>query len=111
MIIKEAKRDKATVLSIEGRIDSVSSSELEKKLITLIETGGVKDIVMDFDAMDYISSAGLRVLLMAAKKTGKLGGKVVLCGLCANVKEVFDISGFTNIFGIYASKEEAAAAM
>ena len=111
MIIREAKREKATVLVIEGRIDSVSSAELEKKLITLIETGGVKDIVLDFDAMDYISSAGLRVLLMAAKKTGKLGGKVVLCGLCANVKEVFDISGFSNIFGIYASQEEAAASI
>lgn len=111
MNIKEAKREKATVLMIEGRIDSVSSADLEKKLIALIETGGVKNIVLDFDAMDYISSAGLRVLLMAAKKTGKLNGKVVLCGLCANVKEVFDISGFTNIFGIFSSLEEAAAAM
>jgi anti-anti-sigma factor len=110
MNIKEAKKDKATILVIEGRIDSASSAELEKRLAALIETGGVKDILLDFGAMDYISSAGLRVLLMAAKKTGKLGGKVVLSGLCANVKEVFDISGFSNIFGIYLSQEEAYAA-
>jgi anti-anti-sigma factor len=111
MNIREAKRDNATILTLEGRIDSANSTMLEKKLIALIETDGVKDIVMDFGAMDYISSAGLRVLLMAAKKTGKLGGKVVLCCLCANVKEVFDISGFSNIFGIYATQEEAVNAL
>jgi anti-anti-sigma factor len=110
MNIKETKKDKATVLVVEGRIDSGTSAELEKKLIALIETGGVKDIAMDFSAMDYISSAGLRVLLMAAKKAGKLGGKVVLAGLSANVKEVFDISGFSNIFSIFASQEEAVKA-
>lgn len=107
MNIKETKSDNAMVLIIEGRIDSGTSAVLEKKLIAMIETDGVKDIAMDFSAMDYISSAGLRVLLMAAKKAGKLGGKVVLAGLSANVKEVFDISGFSNIFSIYASQDEA----
>lgn len=107
MNIKEIKSGNATVLIIEGRIDSGTSAILEKKLIAMIETDGVKDIAMDFSSMDYISSAGLRVLLMAAKKAGKLGGKVVLAGLSANVKEVFDISGFSNIFSIYASQDEA----
>lgn len=111
MNIKETKKDKATVLVVEGRIDSGTSAELEKKLIAMIEADGVKDIALDFSAMEYISSAGLRVLLMAAKKAGKLGGKVVLSGLSANVKEVFDISGFSNIFNIYASQEEAVKAL
>ncbi|MEA4890106.1 MAG: STAS domain-containing protein [Clostridiaceae bacterium] len=110
MNIKETKKNKVTVLVVEGRIDSTTSAELEKKLISLIETDGVKDIAMDFTAMDYISSAGLRVLLMAAKKAGKLGGKAVLAGLNANVKEVFDISGFSNILSIYTSQEEAVKA-
>ncbi|MEN6315557.1 MAG: STAS domain-containing protein [Clostridiaceae bacterium] len=107
MDIKEIKKDKATLLAVEGRIDSSTSAALEKKLIALIDTDRVKDVIMDFSAMDYISSAGLRVLLMAAKKAGKLGGKVVLVGLNSNVKEVFDISGFSNIFSIFASQEEA----
>jgi len=107
MDIKETKKDKATLLAVEGRIDSSTSSALEKKLIALIDNDRVKDVIMDFSAMDYISSAGLRVLLMAAKKAGKLGGKVVLVGLNSNVKEVFDISGFSNIFSIFASQEEA----
>lgn len=107
MDIKETKKDKVTLLAVEGRIDSSTSAALEKKLIALIDTDRVKDVIMDFSAMDYISSAGLRVLLMAAKKAGKLGGKVVLVGLNSNVKEVFDISGFSNIFSIFASQEEA----
>jgi anti-anti-sigma factor len=107
MNIKEIKNDKVTILAVEGRIDSGTSAELEKALITLIETDGIKNILMDLSAMDYISSAGLRVLLMAAKRTGKLGGKVVLAGLNANVREVFDISGFSNIFSIYDSQAEA----
>lgn len=106
MIIKEDKKGLATVLTIEGRLDSITSGILEKKFLTVIGAGE-KNIVVDFTGMDYISSAGLRVLLMAAKKTGKLGGKVVLAALCANVKEVFDIAGFTSIFTITDSQEEA----
>ena len=109
MNIKQAKKDKATVLGIEGRLDSSTSGELEKVFITIIEAGE-KNIVVDFAGMDYISSAGLRVLLMAAKKTSKLGGKVVLTALSANVKEVFDIAGFTSIFTILASQEEGLKA-
>ncbi len=106
MNIKEDKQGKAIILTIEGRLDSSTSSTLEKKLISMIEDGG-KDIILDFTDMDYISSAGLRVLLMAAKMVGKVGGRVVLAALSSNVKEVFDIAGFTNIFTIFASLEEA----
>lgn len=106
MNIKEVKNDKATVVMIEGRLDSSTSGELEKKLLTIMDAGE-KNIVVDFAGMDYISSAGLRVLLMAAKKTSKLGGKVVLAALSANVKEVFDIAGFTSIFTIAASQQKA----
>ncbi len=110
MNIKETKKDKATLLVVEGRIDSGTSALLEKKLLSMIDQGAEKNIILDFKSMDYISSAGLRVLLMAAKKAGKLGGKVVLACLNTNVKEVFDIAGFSNIFNIYASSEEALSA-
>lgn len=110
MEIKEVKKNQVMVLVVEGRLDSSTSGTLEKKLITMIEAGE-KNLVFDFAGMDYISSAGLRVLLMAAKKTGKLGGKVVLASLNPNVKEVFDIAGFTNIFTIFGSQEEAVKAI
>jgi anti-anti-sigma factor len=107
--IKELKMEKVTVLIIEGRLDSSTSGVLEKKLFEMTEAGE-KNFVVDFASMDYISSAGLRVLLMAAKKTKKAGGKVVLSALNSNVKEVFDIAGFTSIFTISASQEEAIQA-
>lgn len=109
MNIKEEGKNNAMVLVIEGRLDSNTSGMLEKKLSTIIEAGE-KNLVLDFAGMEYISSAGLRVLLMAAKKTGKMGGKVVLSALNSNVREVFDIAGFTNIFTIAASQDEALQA-
>jgi len=104
--IKEIKKEKAIVLMIEGRLDSSSSGMLEKKILSLLETGE-KNFLVDFSGMDYISSAGLRVLLMAAKKTKPAGGKVVLSALTDNVKEVFDIAGFISVFPIFATQEEA----
>lgn len=106
MEIKEVKKNQVTVLMVEGRLDSSTSGTLEKNLISAIEAGE-KNLVLDFTGMDYISSAGLRVLLMAAKKTNKLGGMLVLSALNPNVREVFDIAGFTNIFSIFNSLEDA----
>ncbi len=106
MDIKEYKKAQAMVLTIAGRLDSITSGMLEKKFLTVMEAGE-KNIVVDFTNMDYISSAGLRVLLAAAKRATKLGGKVILAALSDNVREVFDIAGFTSIFTITGSQEEA----
>jgi len=106
MDIQQIKKSNITIFVVDGRIDSTTSGILEKALSIAIE-GGSKELLLDFQKMDYISSAGLRVLLMTAKKTGKLGGKTVLCTLNPNVKEVFDISGFSAIFNIYNTQDEA----
>ena len=106
MIIQELNKTNATVFELEGRLDSSTSSQLEKKLLDSLESGK-KNMVIDFARVDYISSAGLRVLLMAAKKSKAAGGKVRLCALMDNVREVFDIAGFTSIFSITSSQEEA----
>jgi len=104
--IKELKKEKAFVIILEGRLDSTNSGELEKKFISLLEKGE-KTLLVDFAALDYISSAGLRVMLMAAKKSKAAGGKVALASLTDNVKEVFDIAGFSAIFPIFTDQEEA----
>lgn len=106
MNIKELKKDKAIVIILEGRLDSTNSGEMEKKFISLLEKGE-KNLLVDFSALDYISSAGLRVMLMAAKKSKAAGGKLVLASLTDNVQEVFDIAGFSGIFPIFADQEEA----
>ncbi len=108
MEIQEDKRGDITVLSLAGRLDTNTSGSLEQKLIEALDDGVTKFIV-DFTQLDYISSIGLRVLLMAAKKLKELNGVLVLSSLSAHVREVFDIAGFTPIFTLASSLDEAVA--
>lgn len=106
MKIQKSKSESVVILELNGRLDASTSSGLEKKLVHLLDEGE-KHFILDFEHLEYISSAGLRVLLMAAKKTNGIGGKVALSCLKEHVKEVFDIAGFTAIFPISANREEA----
>lgn len=107
MKIKESKSGAVIILDLNGRLDASNSGVLEKKLTDLLGAGE-KYFILDFDRLDYISSAGLRVLLMAAKKANGAGGKEALSSLKEHVREVFDIAGFTAIFPICSTSEEAA---
>jgi len=94
------------VVSVKGRMDAVTSPEFETELNELI-TQGQKNIIVDFNELEYISSAGLRSILATAKKLKAKGGQLVLSSLKDVVKEVFDISGFSSIIPIYESVESA----
>jgi stage II sporulation protein AA (anti-sigma F factor antagonist) len=106
MEIKTRKEENATVVSIKGRMDAISSPEFEKELSDLMAEGH-KDFIIDFGELDYISSAGLRSILAAAKKVESKEGKLLLCALRDMVKEVFEISGFTAIIPVYESVNSA----
>jgi len=106
MELSEQKNDKCMIIGITGRLDTTNYSLLEKKLMDLIDNREEK-ILVDCSKMDYVSSSGLRILLMALKKITMAKGKFVLCCLQENIREIFEISGFTNIFEIYATQEEA----
>ncbi len=99
--VKEVK-----VLEFEGKLDTQTSPDAQKHLTQLIEEG-VKKILVNFEKLNYISSAGLRVLLTAAKQLKTADGELRICSLNDVVKEVFDISGFTMIFKVFDSKSEA----
>lgn len=94
-----------TRVSVEGRLDAVTSKEFEDRVMQVIDSGE-KYLLFDFTSVDYISSAGLRALLTAKKKLGGSGGKIVLAGLKKQVQEVLEIAGFTPLFVITASTEE-----
>lgn len=98
------------VLALKGRLNVATTSELEAELKTLLDAGKQK-IVLDCRRLEYISSAGLRVMLAYAKSFKKISGQVALSALSANVKQVFEISGFTSIFPIYSSLDEALKSM
>ena len=101
MEIKETTMDETTVIGIEGRLDTTNYAILENKLMSLIDGGQVK-IIMDCSKMDYISSSGLRVFLL-----GLMKGRFILTDLQETIREIFEIAGFTSIFEIYKTQEEA----
>ena len=94
------------VLAFEGRLDTQTSPDAQQQLTRLIEEGGTK-ILVNLEKLDYISSAGLRILLIVAKQLKTADGELRVCGLNDVVKEVFDISGFDMILPISASESEA----
>ena len=95
--------DEVKVLGFKGKLDTQTSPDAQEQLIGLIENGE-KKILVNFENLDFISSAGLRVLLMAAKKMKSSGGKLILCAMSEHVQEVFDIAGFTAVFNIEADR-------
>ncbi len=103
-IICETKKD-IEIVKVKGRLDATNAADFEKDLITIIERNP-KALVIDMEGLDYISSAGLRTLLLGAKLLKNKDRILALCGLRETVKEVFDIAGFTELFPIYESEEE-----
>ena len=95
-IIKEREGDKLTV-ALEGRLDTTTSPDLEKSLNESISS--VTELVLDFEKLDYISSAGLRVLL-AAQKIMNRQGSMKLCRVGESIMEILEVTGFTDILTI-----------
>ena len=106
MEISVKTTNEVKVLAFEGRLDTQTSPDVQVQLTQLIE-GGETKLLLNLEKLDYISSAGLRVLLAAAKQLKTTDGELRLCNLNEVVKEVFVISGFDMILPISASESEA----
>ncbi|UCE51671.1 MAG: STAS domain-containing protein [Desulfobacterales bacterium] len=91
-------------VTIKGRLDADSALEAEKTVENALE-GDIDRMLFDLGALDYLSSAGLRVLLSAAKEIKRRDGKIVLCSLTQFVKEIFEVSGFESLIPIADSVE------
>ncbi|MGI6711867.1 MAG: STAS domain-containing protein [Bacillota bacterium] len=99
MKITKSTRGNITTLALQGRLDTLTSTQLANELSAIFE-GGAVNLVFDFTALEYISSAGLRVLLTAQKKVNALGTEMKITGANETVKEIFDITGFSGIMNI-----------
>ena len=106
MVIKIISEGDITVASIEGSLDTNTSKEAHDQLNKLVDEGKVK-LLVDLTNLDYIASSGLRILLATSKKLKPLKGEMRICGLNETVNEVFEISGFTMIFNVLKTIEEA----
>lgn len=98
------------VVMPEGRLDTQTAPEADTRIGQEIDQGETR-ILIDFARTDYLSSAGLRVLLKATKRLKQAGGAFGLCNASEQLREVLEISGFATIMPCYATLEEALAAM
>jgi len=106
MDITTRTQNGVTLVAFAGSLDSNTSPQAQQAVDEMLAAGGRK-VVIDCTALDYISSAGLRVLLGAAKRLSGAGGGLRLFGLNETVREVFDISGFSTILAVVATEAEA----
>jgi anti-anti-sigma factor len=100
------KMDDKIILRLDGRIDTVTSSILEKKINSLVEDSH-KLLVLDFNSVDYLSSAGMRLLLSVTKKLKNSGGSLVTFAINDDVMEIIKMAGFDKILNICSIEEEA----
>ncbi|WP_217594368.1 STAS domain-containing protein [Cohnella sp. GbtcB17] len=110
MELKSAVKNGVAVLSIEGRLDGQNASEAEAAFVNLAGEGHTR-FVLDFSSLQYISSAGLRVVLVAAKKTKALKGSLICAGMSEAVREVFEMSGLLGILETADTVQQATAAL
>lgn len=102
------KTEHAVTVKVTGRMDAVTAPGFDQECGRWIEEGN-KDLIVDLSGLEYISSAGLRVILGVGKKVKAQGGSLTFGGMSGMVKEVFEISGFSSIFPVYDSLEAALA--
>ena len=106
MKIVEKRENDICILAPVGRLDA-NTSELFREHLLQIIAAGTKNIIIDCQNLDYISSGGLRVVLEGAKKIWLIEGKLVLCSLKDYLKEVFEITQFDTLLPIAETVEEA----
>lgn len=99
MTIQLSTTDSTTTVRILGRIDTLTATDFDSQLQDLFKSDS-SGFIFDCSGMDYISSSGLRVFLMAQKKFSQLNKTLTLSGLQPSIREIFDISGFSQIFTI-----------
>lgn len=97
------------VVTASGRLDGTTCNDLDAQLTAAI--GASPATILDMAGLDYVSSAGLRILLKGAKQAKARQVKLVICALHPNVREVFEISGFMTIFTVKPDRAAALAAL
>ena len=104
--VKEEMKGDILVLKLLGRLDAISSSSAERKIFDYINNGQHK-LILDFTNVQYLSSAGMRMLLSTTKKLKSLSGKMVVSSVTANVMDVLKMSGFDHVLDLAKTEEDA----
>lgn len=110
MMISEYQQGSISILRASGRLDATTMADTERQLTAVI-AGGNRRMVLDCSAVEYISSAGLRVILGAAKRMQKAEGKLVLAAASPQVRQVFDMAGLGAVIPVFETTDEACASL
>ena len=110
MDISTENKNGALIANAEGRIDGANARDFESAVQTAVRDSE-GPVIIDCENLTYISSAGLRAILLIAKTLGKRNVKFALCSLSAPIAEIFQISGFDQIISTHPSRDEALAAV
>ena len=106
MDISEDRKADAVILALSGKLDATTAKTFEDRILGVINSG-TQRLVVDLSQLDYVSSSGLRVFIIAAKRLQTVDGKIVMCSMKDHVRQVFDLAGFSSMLSIYASRDEA----
>ena len=106
MQVEITQKSGITILSVKGKIDTDTAPNFEEIVTKVIDEGKI-NLLMDCSELEYISSSGLRVFLLALKTVRPLNGEVAICAMKEHVKEIFNIVGFNALFPIFDSTESA----
>ncbi|MGE0724646.1 MAG: STAS domain-containing protein [Alphaproteobacteria bacterium] len=110
MDLKQESEGGVVIVTPVGRLDVASAKSVEGSLLEIVNSGKTK-VVLDLSELDYLSSAGLRTLLVVGKRAESALGKVVLCSVRPGVREVLAVGGFDRIFAIHPDRAAAVAAL
>lgn len=109
MQLRKTENSQATIFHISGRLDSSSTPELEHCVLNSLEKTS-KNFIFDFSELEYINSAGLRILVMSYQRLQPLGRQVMVCGVKDYIAEIFDISGYNRVFLMCRDVDQAISA-
>jgi anti-anti-sigma factor len=106
MHITEERKPGVFILGLSKRLDGTTAQIVEDRILGIIDAGD-RHLVIDLAQLEYVSSAGLRVFLLAAKRLNATNGRLALAGPTDHVRQVFDIAGVTSYLSVHASRDEA----
>ena len=110
MKVEVTRSGSVAIAGVNGRVDSANASSFDKVLEDAM-VGGAKSMVLDFTELAYLSSAGLRAILLTVKRTKSAGGELAVCRVPSHILEVLEVSGFTRLIKVARTVEEAKAAV
>lgn len=103
--IKEEAKGDVLILRISGRLDAISSPKAERIVFDYVNKGQHK-LLLDFSGVDYLSSAGMRMLLSVSKKLKSLPGKLILFSVTVDVMDILKMSGFDHVLEIVVTEDD-----